>query len=286
MPPARLILDHPALLRANARQHYWEGIGTLSIKMFRYGRAFYQSGSGTYAVEDDRYLILNDAQPYSITVESPTPVESFCIFFPSGFAESIHYSLTTSDQHLLDNPAVRTTPLLFVDRTYPHDDHLTPIVRQLQSVSAHADLSHGWLDEQLHLVMREMLHVHQQVTQQMARLPAVRAATREELYRRLYHAHDYMLACYDNPIRLSDMAQVANLSTNHFLRGFKQLFRQTPHQFLTSYRLQQASKLLTTTECSVTDICLAVGFESLGSFSYLFRQRYGLSPDNYRRQKR
>src|SRR3954465_8464171 len=103
MPPAALILDNPALLRATAHQHYWEGIGTLSIKMFRYGRAFYQSGGGTFAVEDDRYLILNDQQHYSITVESATPVESFCVFFPSGFAEAVHYSLTTGDHSLLDN---------------------------------------------------------------------------------------------------------------------------------------------------------------------------------------
>ncbi len=286
MPPAALILDHPAILRATARQHYWEGIGTLSVKMFRYGRAFYQSGSGTYAVEDDRYLILNDAQSYSITIESAVPVESFCIFFPSGFAESIHYSLTTPDQLLLDNPAARTAPVNFVDRTYPHDDVLTPAVRRLQMLSNSADVTSGCVDEQLHGIMRQMLHVHQQVVRQIGRLPAVRAATREELYRRLYHAHDYLLACYDSPIRLGDMAQVANLSTNHFLRGFKQLFGKTPHQFLTAYRLQQASKFLTTTERSVTDICFAVGFESLGSFSTLFRRHYGLSPENYRRQKR
>ncbi len=286
MPTAELILDHPALLRATARHHYWEGTGTLSIKMFRYGRAFYQSGGGTYAVEDDRYLILNDSQPYSISIESPTPVESFCIFFPAGFAEAVNFSLTTPNQNLLDNPSASTAPLLFVDRTYPHDDVLTPAVRQLQTLCTTADLTSGWMDEQLHTIMRQMLHVHQDVTQQIARLPAVKAATRDELYRRLYHAHDYMLACYDSPIHLSDMAQVANLSTNHFLRGFKQLFQQTPHQFLTAYRLQQASKLLIRTERSVTDICLAVGFESLGSFSYLFRRHYGFSPENYRRQKR
>ncbi len=280
---ASLNLDHPAILRANARAHYWEGIGMLSIKMFRYERAFYQSGGGTFAVEDDRYLILNDQQYYSITVESPTPVESFCVFFPSGFAESVNYSLTTDDDHLLDNPNSLTTPLNFVDRTYPHDDFLTPAVRRLQNTQANVTV--GWLDEQLHVIMRQMLHVHMDVNQQIERLPAVRAATREKLYRRLYRAHDYMLACYDSPIRLTDIAQVASLSTNHFLRAFKQLFQQTPHQFLTAYRLKQAAKMLAT-ERSVTDICLAVGFESPGSFSTLFRRYYDLSPENYRRQKR
>ena len=279
----KIALDHPAILRANARAHYWEGIGTLSIKMFRYGRAFYQAGGGTFAVEDDRYLILNDQQHYSITVESLTPVESFCIFFPSGFAEAVNYSLSSAEQHLLDNPTAPITPLNFVDRTYPHDDFLTPAVRRLQS--AQADVTSGWVDEQLHFIMRQMLNVHYQVNQQIERLPAVRAATREELYRRLYHAHDYMLACYDSPIRLANMAAVANLSTNHFLRAFKQLFGQTPHQFLTAYRLQQAAKMLNT-ERSVTDICFAVGFESPGSFSTLFRRTYGLSPEHYRRQKR
>ncbi len=280
---ASLNLAHPAILRATSRAHYWEGVGTLSIKMFRYGRAFYQSGGGTFAVEDDRYLILNDQQHYSITVEAPTPVESFCVFFPSGFAESVNYSLTTADHHLLDNPDTLTGTLNFVDRTYPHDDVLTPAVRRLQG--AQMVMTTGWVDEQLHIIMRQMLHVHFEVNQQIERLPAVRAATREELYRRLYRAHDYMLACYDSPIRLTDMAQVANLSTNHFLRAFKQLFDQTPHQFLTAYRLKQAAKMLGGVH-SVTEICFAVGFESLGSFSSLFRRYYGLSPEHYRRQKR
>ncbi|MBI1279951.1 MAG: helix-turn-helix domain-containing protein [Anaerolineaceae bacterium] len=254
----------------------------LSIKMFRYGRAFYQSGSGTFAVEDDRYLILNDQQPYSITVESAAPVESFCVFFPAGFAEAVHHSLTTSDGHLLDNPIQTRQPLNFVDRTYPHDELLTPAVRRLQD--AQANVTAGWVDEQMHVIMRQMLNVHLAVNEQIARLPAVRAATREELYRRLFRAHDYILACYDSPIQLTDMAQAANLSTTHFLRAFKQLFRQTPHQFLTAYRLQQAAKMLNT-QRSVTDICLAVGFESLGSFSTLFRRYYGVSPENFRRQK-
>jgi AraC-like DNA-binding protein len=82
------------------------------------------------------------------------------------------------------------------------------------------------------------------------------------------------------------MAAVACLSPNHFLRTFKQLFHQTPHQYLISKRLEEARRLLSLTEMPVTDVCFSVGFESLGSFSWLFRHRTGVSPEAYRRQKR
>ncbi|MBA3357135.1 MAG: helix-turn-helix transcriptional regulator [Pyrinomonadaceae bacterium] len=80
--------------------------------------------------------------------------------------------------------------------------------------------------------------------------------------------------------------QGACLSPNHFLRTFKQAFHQTPHQYLTRIRLEHAQGLLAQTNQPVTDVCFAVGFESLGSFSWLFRQRVGLAPEAYRRAKR
>jgi len=71
-----------------------------------------------------------------------------------------------------------------------------------------------------------------------------------------------------------------------FLRTFKQIFHLTPHQYLTQLRLEQARKLLTRSDLPVTDICFSVGFESPGSFSWLFRRRVGCSPEAFRRQKR
>ncbi len=117
-------------------------------------------------------------------------------------------------------------------------------------------------------------------------LPALRVATREELYRRLHNARDYIAATYHQPITLDEIARVACLSPTHFLRTFKQLFRQTPHQYLTAQRLRQAQKRLLTTDQSITEICYAVGFESVGSFSWLFRRHTGHSPAHYRSAKR
>ncbi len=95
-----------------------------------------------------------------------------------------------------------------------------------------------------------------------------------------------MAASCAQPITLEEMARIACLSPNHFLRTFKQLFGQTPHQYLTALRLQHAQKLLRQNDLPVAGVCDAVGFASLGSFSRLFRLRLGVSPDAFRRAKR
>jgi AraC-like DNA-binding protein len=124
------------------------------------------------------------------------------------------------------------------------------------------------------------------VYKEVEKLPAARQATREELYRRLHHARDYAAALFHQPVTLDDMARVACLSPNHLLRTFKGAFGQTPHQFITTRRLEEAGRLLRTSQQPVTEICYAVGFESLGTFSWLFHRRFGVSPSQYRRQNR
>jgi len=79
---------------------------------------------------------------------------------------------------------------------------------------------------------------------------------------------------------------VAALSPFHFQRMFKQAFGRTPMQVLQTARLEAARRLLAHTGDDITSICFAVGFESLGSFSWLFRRRFGISPRAFRENRR
>ena len=88
---------------------------------------------------------------------------------------------------------------------------------------------------------------------------------------------------FSTPLDLDRLAAEARLSRAHFIRAFKCAYATTPHQYVVHRRLGAALHLLETTSLSVTDICLEVGFSSLGSFSTLFRRRYGHSPSRYRR---
>ena len=72
------------------------------------------------------------------------------------------------------------------------------------------------------------------------------------------------------------------MSPFHFIRLFRRVYKQTPHQYLIRQRIAKAKELLRTTDLPITEICMAVGFESLGSFSTLFRKVAGISPSAYR----
>lgn len=118
--------------------------------------------------------------------------------------------------------------------------------------------------------------------EQCEKISATRSSTRLELYKRLSHARDFIEKNVDQPITLPQIAGVACLSIHHFLRLFKQVFEETPHQYLTRKRIERAKDLLLTTSISVTDICQSVGFRSPGSFSWLFRRHVGCSPEGFR----
>jgi AraC-like DNA-binding protein len=85
-------------------------------------------------------------------------------------------------------------------------------------------------------------------------------------------------------VSLDAVARKAHLSKFHFLRLFRERFHETPIRYLRRRRLEAAQRLLARTELPVTHICLRVGFESLGSFSSLFRESVGVSPSSFRRR--
>ncbi|HEX6709275.1 MAG TPA: AraC family transcriptional regulator [Rubrobacter sp.] len=99
-------------------------------------------------------------------------------------------------------------------------------------------------------------------------------------------ARDFMRYAYGRPVFLPDVAAQANLSPYHFLRVYKGVYGETPHEFLTRLRIEKAKTLLARGSHNVTEACFEVGFSSLGSFSTLFAQRVGLSPSEYRRYAR
>lgn len=88
---------------------------------------------------------------------------------------------------------------------------------------------------------------------------------------------------YATPITIEQLSDRVALSPYYLIRLFRRTYKQTPHQYLIRLRITRAKELLSGSDLSITEICADVGFESLGSFSALFRKTVGISPSAYRR---
>ncbi len=104
----------------------------------------------------------------------------------------------------------------------------------------------------------------------------------EELNRRLLRARDAMDRGYAEPLNVSVIAMVAQMSEAHFSRRFRATFAETPHRYLQRRRVERAMFLLRETDRSVTDICFDVGFTSVGTFSRTFHEIVGETASEYR----
>lgn len=102
------------------------------------------------------------------------------------------------------------------------------------------------------------------------------------IYKRIVQSKLFIDAHYSEAIDLDNIADEAYFSKFHFIRLFKSIYGKTPHQYLISVRIEQ-SKLLLQKGLTVTQSCTEVGFESLTSFTALFKKYVRLSPSEYQR---
>jgi AraC-like DNA-binding protein len=98
----------------------------------------------------------------------------------------------------------------------------------------------------------------------------------------LQRAKDLVDSRYSEPLTVDDLARAAGLSRAHFSREFRRAFGDSPHGYLLTRRLERAAALLRGTDTTVADICMAVGLESVGSFTTSFVRMFGKTPVAYR----
>jgi AraC family transcriptional regulator len=260
--------------------------GCLSIKCAFKGREYYEANNTVYAVEDSSFLILNEGQVYSSYIYSESPVESFTTNFSEPFTRNMLNSFFARDPLGGDpHQAGFGRSPEFIERLYPHDECISPILFALHGQSLCKNPDTAAITEQYYLLLEKMMLLQARVDREIQTVKAVKASTRKELYRRLHFAKAYIDACYVNSITLSELAAVACLNPAYFLRQWKKYFGGTPHRYLMQKRISVAAQLLTKTCRSVTEVCFAVGYEDISSFIKLFRRQYQMTPEKYRLEK-
>lgn len=259
------------ILRAVGRRHeVREFPGPLSVKAVMDGSAVWRTSDGEFAVDEASILVLNDGQPYSMRIDEVMPVRTCCLFFAHGFVEQVRRSMVEPEAACLDDPAA--TPEHLFSVRLEQGGVLLQRIRGMQH-----SRDDEWLEEQVLLAARDLVLLDRQSRVLAGKVPAVRQSTRLETLRRLQRGREFLHASAGEATNLEAVAAEACLSPYHFHRAFRQVFGETPHAYVTKLRLMRALHALENGH-SVTEACLGSGFTSMGSFSSLFRKRFGLPP--------
>lgn len=285
--PREAVLGTQNAILSGTAKHYFvpDYEGCLSIKTVVLGSATWEAGRRRFVVHENSYLILNDRQHYTITIDSARDVTTFCLFFQRGFVEDVFRGTATPAIDLLDSPQLpNSLPLGFRERLETGGKGLLGSIWKLRDRILQGVTSRQALEENFYEIAGEMLRQHKDADSAAAKLPALRPSTRQELYLRLLRGRDYLLSSLDQPIQLSDIAQAACLSPYHFHRTFTRAFGETPQRYLTRQRLERAGVLLRQKGRSVIEVCVECGFESPTSFSTLFRRHFGVSPREFKQR--
>lgn len=271
------------MLHARARRHHWSGVGLASIKSFS-GPALYRLERGTAAMDRGTYLLLNEGEHYTIEVDAPDPVESFCVFFPQGLAERIAWSLSSTAEAALDRPNGTLSSLWLMNLPTADDAVVSPRLTRLRRLYPSMGSDSLWLEEQYLDLLRAILSQHGETLTKMGRIGAQRASTRYEIFRRIRIAHDYIMSHYDEDLSVHDIASICALSPNRTIQHYREAFGVTPWQEIRRLRLAEAQRLLRVDGTRVSEIALKIGFQSPAAFSRAFRAELGSSPRGFRAQ--
>ena len=270
------------ILAGSGRYHYVRDFpGPLSIKSVIRGQAAWSTQEGRFVLDADSVLVLDHRQPYTILIDSPRPVRTFCLFFRETLVEQAWRCATASPSVLLDDPAA-APEVGFFDRMHPKAGAIAAILASMEREVSSGNATAESLEDGFLLAAGELLRFRADLKRAAARIPAARPATRTELFRRLTRARSMVEGSLDQPLDLEGIARSACLSPFHLHRLFTRVFGVTPHRYAVGRRIERARRLLENTDMPVTEVCLATGFQSLGSFSTLFRKATGYSPQQFR----
>lgn len=256
--------------------------GPLTVKFTFKGEEYFATKQRSYRVTSYTYLILNNGQKYSARIQSETEVETLSVFFRPQFAEDVLSSLVTSDDNILDVESTLSQPVSFIEMLYDHDTLLYPFMFKFRMAAKHNYDDELWLEDELYALLKCLLEIHRKTGLEIGKIKAVKKSTRIEIYKRISKAKEYIDDNFTNDIKIEDAAKEACMSAFHFLRHFKKIYDETPYQYITRNRINKAFQLILRSEMPITEVCFEVGFNSLSSFSWLLKQKYGMSPEAMR----
>lgn len=256
----------------------------ISIKYVYDGVETYIIDGERFDVHPNNFLIVNHDHEVEVDLVSDSLVKGICLYVDPKQLSALDWVQNSSTEEKLEHP-FKTKTNNYVCRELIYPSKLSPLHNFIQQVLSYRsqftfmEKNRDWFYE-LTLLMWEH---ENQVSRQVNNIEASKKSTKEELFRRLILAVEYIHDHLSQKISIKDLAKAAMLSEFHFLRTFKQFFDISPNQYIIRERMNKAAALLKGKQFTIGEVADLCGFSDVQYFGKTFKRTFGQRPSEYMR---
>ena len=254
-------------------------LSRFSIRTVYNGYQTYEVENRVHEIRQDRFLVVNEGDRFTHSVEQEQKAESLIIAFNPNFLKHYLYSINHSEEQLLDRPFEKTeASFYFYQSSYEMSVTLNEYLKKLIKDIKEGDKDPLYFQTVFYQVLSELVGIERDLQNRISSLSATRKSTRDELYRRISKGKDFIDAHLKEKLSIERIAKECCLSPFHFLRTFSKFYEVTPYQYILAERLRKAQYLIDCTSTDLTQIIEATGFEHKRTFQRAFQKKYGMTP--------
>ncbi|MFT3679282.1 MAG: AraC family transcriptional regulator [Ferruginibacter sp.] len=254
-----------------------------AIKFVTTGSERYTVNKQQYHIAANSYLLLNGEHDVIVDIESKKNVRGICINISTNYIEQAVASFIRPDTAF---PDTGLASFFYTDQFLENHYQAarTLLGSKMETISKKIQdktFSATDINTDLFLELAENLVSDQAgVFKQLQTIPAIKTATKKELYRRLLKAKEFIDTNYTFRLTTEQIAKEAMISEYHFFRLFKKVFGKSPHQYILQKRLHAACTPLRDKE-KIAEVALNCGFTDVYTFSKAFKKHFGIPPSSF-----
>ena len=260
-------------LHSRISKYQCERPSTYSLKIVLDGVEHYQIDGNNYKLESGQMLVVNQGEDLRALVDSKNITEGICIYPSQELVNEALYARMHSIEHVLENPFDGRNENHITTQSFQlnGEKHVSKTLfgywNELRGVG---EKSEGWWWQFYADLTEAMIEDQSTINRQICNLSSLKKHTKEELYRRVFKATEYMYDHKFERLDIDSLAEISTLSKYHFLRSFKAVFEQSPYQYALHLKLK-AAKELVTKRYSYAQAANHVGYSDSGNLRKALR---------------
>lgn len=258
---------------------------SFAIKYVVDGYEKYTVNGQAYHLGPRTYLLANEHAEGWVDIASPQPVKGICVDVATHLLSEAVGSYCRPDTPFPD----QALDIFFSTPHFLENQYKAPLTQvgqllmRLEDTLAKDPFRQHHFTPDFYFNLAECLVAdHRPIFKQLQTVPAVKASTRKDLWKRVNVGKELIETQFANPIDMAEVARESQLSAYHFYRLFRAIHGISPYQYLIKTRLNWAATQIRTQRMPLSEIAEQAGFADIHSFSKSFKQHFGLSPSVYR----